>query len=468
MKITAILQRFRERVAVKLGLLLLSVFLLIIFSVGNILYSLFLNFYLSHVTEELVQRGHSHASVLSDHFFPVTIEHVIRMEKGSRFMVVILNKEGNVIASSASISPLQRDYLKEASGKKEGQENTIEKDWDTTPFLVSHSPIMQNGKTTGEVVMFSPTEPIRQAVRLLQWMLMITGIVTVLVVSGLLFIISRMVVRPLIEMKQATSEIAQGRYSTRVPVLGNDEVAQLAHSINHMSNEIQFYQNQRNEFLADIGHELRTPITYLKGYSEVLLRNDYTPDELTQSLTIIYEQSNRLQRLVQDLFDLARMEQGNFSFCFVPLSLEDVVTDVLSLVESSMDEKKISLEYEPPAMPMSIEGDKQRLEQVLLNILENARRYTPSGGKVYVRLNGTKTSAEIQIEDTGPGISSEELPFIMERLYRVEKSRSQETGGAGLGLAISKKIVEAHHGSLHVESEVGVGTKFTIQLPLKK
>ncbi|WCK54844.1 HAMP domain-containing protein [Aneurinibacillus sp. Ricciae_BoGa-3] len=232
MNTTAILERFRERVALKLGLLLLSVFMIIIFSVGNILYSLFLNFYLSHVTEELVQRGHSHASVLSDHFFPVTVEHVIRMEKGSKFTVVLLNKLGRIIDSSAPISPLQRSYLKVAAGKEEGQEDTIEKNWDTKLFLVSRSPILQNGTTIGEVVMFSSTAPIRQAVRVLQGMLMLTGIVTVLVMGGLLFVISRMIVRPLIDMKQSTSEIAEGRYTTRVPVTGNDEIAQLGHSIN--------------------------------------------------------------------------------------------------------------------------------------------------------------------------------------------------------------------------------------------
>ncbi len=460
----SMLQFVRTRVATKLGLLLLCVFLLISFSLGNILYTLFLSFYASHVTEELVQRAESHASVLSDHFTENTIDHVIRMEQGSSFMVVILDKKENVVGSSDTISSLHREYLDKAN--KQEMESALEKDWESKPFLVSQSTVLQNDREVGTVVLFSSTAPIRKTIQILQGMLLFIGFITAIVVGGILLIVSRMIVRPLLEMKKVTGEIAKGNYGMKLPVKGEDEVSQLAYSINHMSDEIQFYQNQRNEFLADIGHELRTPLTYLKGYSEILLRHPVSEEEKTEYLQIIYDQSNRLQRLVQDLFDLARMEQGDFSFRRDQIGLENVLTDVLTLVESSMDAKGIQLEYFPPYQSFMIEGDHQRLGQVFINILENARRYTPEGGSVYIRYKGTKTEVTLEIQDTGPGIPKEELPFIMERLYRVEKSRSPETGGAGLGLAISKKIVEMHQGELQVESTEGKGTMFKIRLPL--
>ena len=199
---------------------------------------------------------------------------------------------------------------------------------------------------------------------------------------------------------------------------------------------------------------------------EILLRQQISDEEKKDYLSIIHEQSHRVQRLVQDLFDLAKMEQGSFSFQWEELSIQEIVTDVLSFVESSMDEKGIYLEYIPPREVLYVYGDHQRLGQVFINILENAKKYTPSGGVIYVRFAVEKQTVTVEIEDTGQGIPSDELPFIMERLYRVEKSRSQETGGSGLGLAISKKIVEVHQGEIRVESTEGKGTTFYIRLPL--
>lgn len=459
-----LLNFIRTHVAVKLGLLLLTVFLLIILAIGNILYSLFLSFYLSHITEELLQRGHSHAAVLSDHFNPLTIDHVVRMEQGSNFMVVILDQKGEVLGSSIPITSIHKEYLKQAISEKQG-EYAMEQDWRSKPFLVSRSAILDQGKELGTVVLFSPTAPIREAVGILQGMLMGIGGITILIVTGILFILSRMVVHPLLEMKKVTGEIAKGNYRSQLVIKGEDEVAQLAASFNHMSKEIQFYQEQRNEFLADIGHELRTPITYLKGYSEIILQTTLSNREQQEYFHIIHEQSTRLQRLVQDLFELARMEQGDFSFRKERLSLEEVVTNVLSFVESSMDARGIVVEYQPPKRVPYVDGDSQRLEQLFINILENARRYTPPNGFVEVKYEETSQDITVQIRDSGSGIPKDELPFIMERMYRVEKSRSQETGGTGIGLAICKKIVDMHQGDLWVESEEGQGTIFYVRLP---
>ncbi|GED12942.1 sensor histidine kinase [Aneurinibacillus migulanus] len=465
MKINAILQAVRNRVTIKLGLLLVSVFLLIIFLIGHLLYSLFLSFYLSHIKEELIQRAQSHANVLSDHFESLTINHVIRMEKNSNQMVVILDQQRRVIASSETVTPLHRQYLSRADMKKQ-EETAIEQDWDTKPFLVFESPIHQDGRIVGTVMMFNSTTPIRQAVDILRGMLVIAGIVAVVIVAGVSFIISRMIVRPLLTMKKATGNIALGNYVTKVDVQGGDEIAQLAASINHMSEQIRFYQKQRNEFLADIGHELRTPLTYLKGYSEILMQSHGSSEHVEYAKTI-YEQSSRLQRLVQDLFDLARMEQGTFSFQMECLSLEESVIEALSLAEISMDEKGIYLEYTPPPSSLCIMGDRQRIGQVLLNILENARRYISAGSTVFVTIEREEEYASIKIRDTGPGIPEEDIPYITERLYRVEKSRSQSTGGSGLGLAISKEIIEKHNGRLIIQSKQGEGTEFCITLPLK-
>ncbi|WP_245983197.1 sensor histidine kinase [Ammoniphilus oxalaticus] len=459
-------QFIRTRVTIKLGLLLFGVFLLIAVALGNIVYTFFVSFYVSHVWEELTQRTESHAAVLSDYFNDSTIDHVVRMEVGANFMVVILDSDKNVLGQSDNMTSEHHDYLDMTYEKQMKFGATVEQDWDSKPFLVDQAPVFQGGKEAGTVVLFSSTTPIREAIQSLQRILLTIGLASAIIVGGILFLISRMIARPLLVMRQVTSEIAKGNYDFYLPLRGEDEVAQLAHSIHHMSREIQFYQKQRNDFLADIGHELRTPLTYLKGYSELILGHDVSNEEKQEYLTVINEQSERLQRLVQDLFDLARIDQGVFSFHWEKICLEDVLTDTLSVVESSMDAKGILIEYCPPEKKIMVKGDRQRLGQVFINILDNARYYTPEGGSVFVRYQRNAAEVIIEIEDTGPGIPKAELPFITERLYRVEKSRSKQTGGAGLGLAISSKIIEKHQGYLQIESAEGEGTTFKVNLPL--
>lgn len=463
MRYKGVVPYIRDRVAVKLGLLLAAIFLFFLFVLGALLYSLFVSFYLSHVTEELWQRARSHAVVLSSHFEAVTIEHVVRMEEGSNHRIVVLNPARQILAGSEPLTDWQRAYIASSpAAEKEGMKMG---DWKSQPFLAARAPLRYGPNELGEIIMFTPTAPIHEAVHVLRGMLLLAGVAAVIIVGGVLLLFSRMLVRPLVEMKHATKAIADGQYDVALPVRGHDEVAQLAASIQHMSGQIRFYQAQRNEFLADIGHELRTPITYMKGYAEVLRDAPDVGEEGRAYARTIYEQSVRLQRLVQDLFDLARMEHGDLSFVAERFRLEEAVTDTLSLVEGQMDERNIRLVYTPPSAPVYIEGDRHRISQVLLNVLENARRYVPEGEMVSVRVKQIGEQAVVEIADTGPGIPAGELPYVMERLYRVEKSRSQETGGSGLGLAISQEIMKKHRGILRVRSAEGKGTIFTIELP---
>lgn len=458
-----------KRVSTRLGFLLISIFLPVILGSVFVLYVLFIHFYLNYITEELARRGHNNAAVLAESFTQDTIGHINRIEKGSDLMVVILDGKGKVLSHSAEITSLHLPYLDLAGKENLLIESTLEEDWVHKPFLVSRSPVIRNGVLLGSVVMFSPSAPIRDAVEVLGDMMLLAGLVTLFLAGVIIIFISRVIVRPLIEMKRVTGEIARGNYRRRLPVRGDNEVAELASAINHMSNEIEYYQKQKNEFLADISHELRTPLTYLKGYSELLLRNHQNEEQKEQNIRIIYEQSYRLQRLVEDLFQLARMEREDFTLQREEISLTDVVTSTLSFVEPSMEQKNIQMEYVVKSEDVfPVLGDRYRLSQVFINILENARRYTPEGGEVTVGVHRKGKMGIVEIKDNGPGIPVDEVPFIMERLYRVEKSRSQATGGSGLGLAISKKLVEMHGGTIEVKSELGKGTIFFVKLPLNE
>jgi len=234
-----------------------------------------------------------------------------------------------------------------------------------------------------------------------------------------------------------------------------------------MSSNIQHYEQQRRQFLADISHELRTPLTYMKGYSEVL-KNGLVQNQEDQEryLQLLYTQSIQLQRLVQDLFELANMEQGSFKLVIDRTSVDKVMQNALELMSDSIQQHGIELDYQPSSSPVYVKGDERRLQQVVINLLENARKYTPSGGRITVSTSTSNGQAVIMVKDTGIGIPADELPHIWQRLYRVEKSRSRTTGGTGLGLAISREIVMLHQGQITVDSTEGSGTTFKVLIPL--
>ncbi|TCT24993.1 two-component system phosphate regulon sensor histidine kinase PhoR [Melghiribacillus thermohalophilus] len=235
----------------------------------------------------------------------------------------------------------------------------------------------------------------------------------------------------------------------------------------HDITEIKRLEEIRKDFVANVSHELKTPITSIKGFSETLLEGAKDdPELLDEFLTIIYKESRRMQLLIKDLLELSKLEREDVELHIETVSLKEMVSDVLTLVDYHAADKNITITsdiYED----IRFECDASRIKQVLLNLVTNAISYTPGGGKVII---GTKDEIDeftLIIKDTGIGIPEEDLPRIFERFYRVDKARSRNSGGTGLGLAIVKHIVEAHHGKIDVRSEINKGTTFYITLKKK-
>lgn len=245
----------------------------------------------------------------------------------------------------------------------------------------------------------------------------------------------------------------------------------------HDITAIRRLERMRSEFVSNVSHELRTPITAVRGFAETLLSGAMNDKDTAFSfLTIIYEESNRLGRLIEETLDLSQIESKQTSMKFVPVELDGLVRQTLETVRSAADKRRIQLEYDAVS-ELFIEADEDRLRQILLNLLSNAINYTLDGGRVKLTIkliSGDDNSAasiendrvQIRIQDTGIGIPKKDLPRIFERFYRVDKARSRSSGGTGLGLSIVKHLVEMHHGSIRVESMVGVGSTFIIELPL--
>lgn len=282
----------------------------------------------------------------------------------------------------------------------------------------------------------------------------------------LAIIISRSIALPMQKMAGVAQGITRGDYSETAPSTGPNEVQALAQSINAMSQQVQATQQVQRDFLANVSHELKTPLTSIQGFAQAILDGTAaSPETLKRSANIIYDEADRMRRLVEGLLDLARLDAGLRALRRVPLDLRSMLEAIAEKFGPRAKAKGLELQTELPFSLPTLIGDADRLAQVFTNLLDNALKHTPVGGRVMLSASTVAEGVVISVKDSGPGIPPKDLHRIFERFYQVDKSRAQAEG-LGLGLAITKEIVEAHGGSVSVESQVGQGAKFSVRLPL--
>ena len=251
-----------------------------------------------------------------------------------------------------------------------------------------------------------------------------------------------------------------------VPIV-KDNIIEGAVFVFHDITELKRLEEIRKDFVANVSHELRTPISSIKGYAETLLDGKVdNEDTVKEFLSIIYQDSNRLANLIDDLLDLSKIESGKMKMEFEPLEILPIVSRCVNVLEKTAKDKTLSLKLDIPADLSKVLGDHKRLSQVFLNLLDNAIKYTPEGGSITVNATSKEKIVQVDISDTGIGISEKDLPRIFERFYRVDKARSRELGGTGLGLSIVKHIIQAHNGQVWVQSTLGQGSTFSFTIPI--
>ncbi len=293
------------------------------------------------------------------------------------------------------------------------------------------------------------------------------GIIGLGVAVGLSVLVSASVARPLQRISEAAQRIARGYYRQRVPIEGPKEVRTLARTFNYMADRVAATQQAQQDFLANVSHDLRTPLTSIQGFSQAIAEGVAAdPESARRAAQIIHDEAGRMHRMVESLLDLARIEADKLAMrqhAVEPSAVLQVVGESLTV---KAQEKGVHLALQvPPELPR-IPGDGDRLAQVFTNLLDNAIKHTPEGGRVTLRADVDGRGLVVVVQDTGEGIPPEDLPRIFERFYQVDKSReSNRRSGMGLGLAITKQIVEAHDGTIQVASKLGEGTIFTVWLP---
>lgn len=275
--------------------------------------------------------------------------------------------------------------------------------------------------------------------------------------------LSRRILQPITALTQAARRLEGGDLSQRVAVTGGGELGELARAFNAMAEAISTNEVLRRHMVSDVAHELRTPLTNIRGYLEAIQDGLVVPDRTT--IDSIYEEAMLLNHLIEDLQVLSLAESGQLRYHKQPLALREVVEQTVRMIQPSAAAKDITLTLEMTSLPL-VYADQTRIAQVLRNLLSNAVVHTPEQGRITVHVESRIDQVEVSVSDNGEGIQEEHLPYIFERFYRADPSRSRATGGAGIGLSIVRRLVEGHNGHITVESEPGRGSNFTFTLPV--
>jgi signal transduction histidine kinase len=292
------------------------------------------------------------------------------------------------------------------------------------------------------------------------------GLIAIAIALLITFFLSRRILAPVKALTHAAKNLGSGDFTQRVEVKDKSELGELASTFNSMANNLEHVEQLRKNMVADVAHELRTPLSNIKGYLEAIRDGLVKPD--ADTLRKLDEEATMLSRLVDDLQELSLAEAGELKLVRQPEDIANLISQTVATVQAKAMVKGVSISTVLPDRLPAVNIDVHRISQVLHNLLENAVTHTGKGGVVTVAAVQQDNQVEVSVTDTGEGIPAEDLDKIFERFYRVDKSRTRATGGSGLGLTIAKRLVEAHGGDINVQSELGKGSRFVFTLPVSE
>ncbi len=379
--------------------------------------------------------------------------------------VLILDLDGRVLMDSIgayhSVDAVQTsDIISAKEGKKGVWTGNV--DYSDFPIMAVSQPIVVEGETIGILRFVTTLEETNEIIGNIAKILLAVGIIVILISGVVSIFLANTIVKPLEEVTKVAEKMADGQLKVRNEKRFDDEIGKLSDTLNYMAEELIKKEQLKNDFISSVSHELRTPLTSIKGWA-ITLKSQELRDEdlLLDGLEIIEKESDRLTSMVEELLDFSRFVSGRISLDKEVVDMKDLVEQVGKQLKPKARERNLDFNYSYDSELPNIVADGNRLKQVLINLLDNAFKFTPDGGSVNLTCNLVEDGILIQVKDTGIGISKEDLPYVKDKFYKGKSSKSH----SGLGLSICDEIVKLHGGVIEVESELNKGTKMSVFLP---
>ncbi|MCG1023277.1 sensor histidine kinase [Sutcliffiella horikoshii] len=450
----------------KIWLTILSVSVVTIILVGGVSYYLYQTLYIGKQTDMLMKQGETLEQAYYEESRDTFSDRLDWLEQSSETSIIFTD-DPMQLASGAPFDSFAEENLITFNERQEllkGKTLTFTKfhtglDQEIRAVVI---PLQMNDRLEAVIFLYMPLTAIAEAFQPIRSLLLIGMVLLILLLTFVGTKMTNRIVRPIKQMEKVAKDIAQGDFTKRLSLKGEDEIASLGRSINTMSSTLEEVDRNRREFLGNVSHELRTPISYLKGYSEALGEGIITTEKYVETVT---KETDRMDRLVHDLLDLAQLEGDSYPMNKEPIILAELVKEVLGRFRLKLDDKDLVTEVQLDE-EVVVTGDYRRLDQVMENLLSNAIKFTNEKKTIRISVVEESTMGVLKLEDEGIGIPEEDVPYIFERFYRVEKARTRKSGGTGLGLSIVQQIINKHEGKITVDSELGKGTVVTVEIPL--
>ena len=332
-------------------------------------------------------------------------------------------------------------------------------------YIACAQQIVTGGSVRGYVVALSSTAKEDALIGITRRAVINSSAWVMLAAVIAVYFITERIIHPLRNMTVASKKFAKGDFETRVTVYGEDEVSQLGKAFNNMAESLENLEKMRNSFLANVSHDLRTPMTTISGFIDGITSGAIPPEKHEYYLGVISDEVHRLSRLVSQLLDVSRLESGDRKFNYTDFDVAEVARIILISFEQKIDGKRLNVEFDAENDKMPVYADQDAIHQVIYNLCHNAIKFSHDGGKFVIKIFKTENrKIRISVFDEGQSIPEEDLPMVFERFYKIDKSRGLDKSGVGLGLYICKTIVEAHGEEIMVTSKEGVGTEFSFTL----
>ena len=376
--------------------------------------------------------------------------------------LMAINSRGRVALTSSGFTPAEGAAMPDYEAVMDGGDGYwVGKQGGETIMAVSVD-ISDMNTEYNAIRVVASLEQIRSTVNSYVWGVsaLCAGVLLLLLVTGLYFI--RSIVRPIKQINATTKKYAKGDFSVRIQENSSDEIGDLCVSINQMADELSNTENMKNEFISSVSHELRTPLTAIKGWAETMCM-EADPDTVQRGVHVIVNETERLSEMVEELLDFSRMQSGRFSLQCATMDVLAELGDAVLIYTEKAKRENIRIIYQEPEMLPFVYGDKNRIRQVFINVIDNAIKYSNSGSTITISAEEGGNMIQVTITDNGVGISEADLPRVKTKFFKANHTRR----GSGIGLAVADEIITMHGGRLDITSELNVGTNVTITLPVE-